>query len=77
MATARIPRKKSVSKSNVIRMPAAIAAPRDEDIARRAYEIFLTRGAEHGRDLEDWLEAEREITERAVEPVVFQDSARR
>lgn len=77
MATARTPRKKSVSTSNVIRMPATIAALRDEEIARRAYEIFLIRGAGHGRDLEDWLQAEREITERAVEPVVFQDLARR
>ena len=30
-------------------------------IARRAYELFLQRGCEHGRDLEDWLTAEREL----------------
>ena len=30
-------------------------------IARRAYELFLQRGGEHGRDLEDWLTAEREL----------------
>jgi hypothetical protein len=30
-------------------------------IARRAYERFQTRGGEHGRDQEDWLEAEREL----------------
>jgi hypothetical protein len=28
--------------------------------ARRAYERYLARGAEHGRDQEDWYEAERE-----------------
>ena len=66
MVIARTPRKKSVSKSRVIRMPATIAALRDEEIARRAYEIFLTRGGEHGHDVEDWLEAEREISTRAV-----------
>lgn len=66
MAAARTPRKKSVSKSNVIRMPATIAALRDEEIARRAYEIFLARGGEHGHDAEDWLQAEREISTRAV-----------
>lgn len=77
MAVARTPRKKSVSKNNVIRMPATMAALRDEEIAGRAYEIFLTRGAEHGRDLDDWLQAEREIAERPVQPAVFQDSARR
>jgi hypothetical protein len=32
-----------------------------EDIARRAYELFLERGGEHGRDLDDWLRAEREL----------------
>jgi hypothetical protein len=33
----------------------------DEDISRRAYERFQTRGEEHGRDQEDWFEAEREV----------------
>jgi hypothetical protein len=30
-------------------------------VARRAYDSFEERGREHGRDLEDWLGAEREI----------------
>jgi Protein of unknown function (DUF2934) len=30
-----------------------------EQIARKAYELFLTRGRQHGHDLEDWLQAER------------------
>ncbi len=30
-------------------------------IARRAYERFQMRGGEHGRDQDDWLEAEREL----------------
>ena len=30
-------------------------------VARRAYERFRTRGGEHGRDQEDWFEAEREL----------------
>lgn len=32
-----------------------------EEVARRAYELFLSRGAGHGRDLDDWLEAERQL----------------
>ena len=36
--------------------------PITEAIARRAYELFLARGAGHGLDLEDWLEAERQLT---------------
>ena len=30
-------------------------------IARRAHEIYEARGGEHGKALEDWLQAEREI----------------
>jgi hypothetical protein len=33
-----------------------------EDVARRAYDLFVSRGGQHGRDVEDWLEAERELT---------------
>ena len=37
--------------------------PITEAIARRAYELFLERGGEHGHDLDDWLEAENELLE--------------
>lgn len=33
-------------------------------IARRAYEIFQARGGQHGYEIEDWLQAERELTGR-------------
>jgi len=33
----------------------------DEEIRRRAYEIYLERGEQPGRDLDDWLQAEREL----------------
>ena len=36
-------------------------AARDEDIRRRACEIYLERGEEPGRELDDWLHAEREL----------------
>ncbi len=32
-----------------------------ERIARRAYENFVDRGAVHGHDFDDWIEAEREL----------------
>jgi HSP20 family protein len=32
-----------------------------DSIARRAYEIFEANGRQFGRDLEDWLRAEREL----------------
>jgi hypothetical protein len=34
---------------------------RDEEIRRRAYEIYLERGEEPGHELDDWLQAEREL----------------
>jgi hypothetical protein len=36
-------------------------AARDEDIRRRAYEIYLERGEQPGGELDDWLRAEREF----------------
>jgi hypothetical protein len=34
---------------------------RDEEIRRRAYEIYVERGEQSGRELDDWLQAEREL----------------
>ena len=36
---------------------------REHEIRDRAYEIYLARGAQPGCELEDWLQAERELTE--------------
>jgi len=35
---------------------------REDKIRRRAHEIYLERGREPGYDVEDWLQAERELT---------------
>ena len=37
-------------------------AASEQEIRRRAYEIYLERGAQPGCELEDWLQAERELT---------------
>ena len=34
---------------------------REQEIRNRAYEIYLQRGGQPGRELEDWLQAEREL----------------
>jgi hypothetical protein len=34
----------------------------EQEIRCRAYEIYLERGAQPGGDVEDWLQAERELT---------------
>ena len=38
--------------------------PGHDRVARRAYELYQQRGGEPGRDLDDWLEAERELARR-------------
>lgn len=37
-----------------------------EVIAHRAYELYVERGSEAGRDVEDWVRAERELAARPV-----------
>jgi hypothetical protein len=32
-----------------------------DDIARHAYDLYLARGGEHGHDVDDWVQAEREL----------------
>jgi hypothetical protein len=32
-----------------------------EEITRRAYGLYLERGGEHGKDVEDWVRAEKEL----------------
>jgi hypothetical protein len=34
---------------------------RDEEIRRRAYLIYIERGEQPGRELDDWLQAERQL----------------
>ncbi len=37
------------------------SGPTHEQIARRAYDIFLARGGQHGNPEADWHQAEREL----------------
>lgn len=39
------------------------ARPTEEEIAMRAYHIYLERGGAEGNPSDDWLQAERELTE--------------
>jgi hypothetical protein len=41
-----------------------------EKIRERAYELFAERGCEHGHDLEDWMRAEKEISNAGAEKSV-------
>jgi hypothetical protein len=65
--TAKVPTAqptKPASASNTVAQAAAPARSTvltHEQIARRAYEIFLARGGEHGHHEQDWAQAEREL----------------
>ncbi len=37
--------------------------PTHEDVQRRAYEIYLSQGRTDGRDLDNWLQSERELSQ--------------
>ena len=32
-----------------------------DDVARRAHDLYLSRGEAHGQDVDDWLRAEQEL----------------
>lgn len=38
-------------------------SPLTEEIERRAYDIYLSRGGADGNDVDDWLQAERQVLE--------------
>ncbi|MBZ5724307.1 MAG: DUF2934 domain-containing protein [Acidobacteriia bacterium] len=39
------------------------ALPLEEQIRRRAHELYVERGNQSGSEMEDWLQAEQEIRE--------------
>ena len=40
------------------------AHPTGEEIELRAYQIYVERGGADGHDVDDWLQAERELSEK-------------
>ena len=54
--------------------------PSKEQIRKRAYEVYLKHG-KPGRDLQNWLQAERELTEiserEETETAVWEDTSTR
>ena len=60
------PTEKSSSESQP---QTASGAPTREEIELRACQIYVERGGAHGQDVEDWLQAERELAEKYGKPV--------
>lgn len=42
--------------------------PTQEEIALRAYQIYLQRGGAPGNELQDWIQAERQLLEENEKP---------
>ena len=47
-------------------LPNRSALVTHSDVARRAYDLYLARGCAHGHDVDDWLQAERELRARST-----------
>jgi hypothetical protein len=60
--TARASANTTATPSDPLPAPVASSTASAEAIAERAYQLFASRGQEHGRDLDDWLQAEAELT---------------
>ena len=52
---------KAVQDSQTTILTSLKLGPTRKEIELRAYQIYAGRGAVHGFDLEDWLQAEREL----------------
>jgi Protein of unknown function (DUF2934) len=48
-----------------------------DDVARRAYALFLARGRADGHEVEDWLEAERQLEAESMAPSIENRTANR
>jgi len=46
------------------RVVSRVLRPSDEEVRRRAFKFHVQRGGLGGYDLDDWLEAEKELTEK-------------
>ena len=62
-AKPKVERRRSVKAKAVQSQPISDMTPVSEsDIARRAFEVYCARGNQPGSALDDWLQAERELT---------------
>jgi Protein of unknown function (DUF2934) len=55
---------REVESQTKVRVVSPMQHPRDEEVRRRAFQIHVERGGIRGYDLDDWLEAEKELTQK-------------
>jgi hypothetical protein len=53
--------KKTAKRNESSAVPENNVAPTHDEIARRAFELYLARGASQGQDADDWFRAEAEL----------------
>jgi hypothetical protein len=61
------------TSSTPTRMETATTKPRldlQEQVRRRAFELYEQRGREEGHELDDWLQAESEIVQQRAKTAV-------
>jgi Protein of unknown function (DUF2934) len=61
-----MPRKAGAGSRSAKSAPAASSFPAHDEIALRAYELWVNRGMGPGLDREDWHRAEHELLDRAA-----------
>ena len=59
-----MPKTRERSSPKVRKPQTAKSHPTREEIALRAYHIYLERGGAPGNELEDWTRAERDLLEK-------------
>ena len=52
---------KATNTGKTAEMTATGNIPNVHDIRQRAFELYVTRGCQPGRELKDWLQAEQEL----------------
>ena len=68
-STSRSKRKSTAAKPALalpsVKATSPPAATREEEVRSRAYRLYEERGREDGRALDDWLQADEEVSPRA------------
>jgi hypothetical protein len=57
----RLDRRPTMTATIQAKEPIDATLPLEDLVRQRAYELYLIRGNESGSELDDWLQAEREI----------------
>ncbi len=59
--TSRIAARPQAERRVEVTRETQITQPSDQDVSRRAFEIWEANGRTHGHDVENWLQAEAEL----------------